>query len=560
MLLCAFHLKRLESSPGMCHNNIMDMNKQFIKKRIRKLTAFAIAVTMLAVAAMPAFAFSDNESRSVENFFIEAQLLKGDGSGYGLDKTANRLEGIIILIRLMGKESEALSMGSRPCRFADVPDWARGYVNYAYEENISKGVSGDRFGVGDKLTAEQYNTLLLRVLGYDDSRGDFQWNASVDQAKKLSILPSDMAWRYVSTGVYTKGDLMETSFCYLEANFKGKGQTLIAMLTETGVIDDGLAERFGLNVESWKSLETGFDKDNYLNFKLSGDELNITGASQDVDNEFLLVRINTLKTGEKKEEKIGAVGDGGKYDISLSLSGLPKGEYYVDVYSNDERYNYYTSIILSSLILQKTEDGMSFKVPPVYGRDLRFQNGNQIEPLNYEMTSATESSKAAAKAVSELAEKITAGLSDDYEKVQAIHGWVTKEIYYDRDYAAGKTKRTNIDSIDVLNNKYAVCSGYANLTNDLLAAAGIPSKQVYGYALGITDVDRWDEMDPQNAEPNHVWNEAYVGGRWVIFDTTWGSSNTYEGGKFSKGKGGASRCLSCRPPIKWSCPRKGGLI
>lgn len=517
-------------------NNI----NQHIKEKIRKLIAFAIVVTMLAATNMPAFAFSENESRSVENFFIEAQLLKGDGSGYGLDKTASRLEGVVILIRLMGRESEALDMSSQPCRFTDVPDWAKGYVNYAYEENISKGVSDDRFGGGDKLTATQYNTLLLRVLGYDDNRGDFQWNASVDRAKKLSILPAAMAWNYVNTGTYTKGDLMETSFCYLEANFKGKTQTLIGMLTETGVISDELAESYGLNVKSWKSMTTGFDKDNYLNFQLSGDELTVTGTSEDGNNAFLLVRINTLKTGEQKEEKIGKVGYGGQYDISLSLSGLPKGEYYVDVYGNDERYNYYTSIILSSLILNKTGDGLYFEAPPVYGRDLRFQNGNQLESSDYEMTSTTESSKVSADAVSDLAEKITAGLSDDYEKVQAIHDWVAGELYYDRDYAAGKSKRTNINSIDVLNKKYAVCSGYANLTNDLLAAVGIPSRQIFGYALGVTDVDSWDEADLQNEEPNHVWNEAYVGGRWVVFDTTWDSANTYEGRKLSKGEG-ASR-------------------
>lgn len=36
---------------------------------------------------------------------------------------------------------------------------------------------------------------------------------------------------------------------------------------------------------------------------------------------------------------------------------------------------------------------------------------------------------------------------------------------------------------------------------------------------------------------NHAWNESYINGRWVIFDSTWDSDNKYENGKFSEGTG-----------------------
>jgi transglutaminase/protease-like cytokinesis protein 3 len=42
-------------------------------------------------------------------------------------------------------------------------------------------------------------------------------------------------------------------------------------------------------------------------------------------------------------------------------------------------------------------------------------------------------------------------------------------------------------------------------------------------------------VDLRKGEPNHVWNEAYVDGRWVIVDTTWDSANKYENGNFYDG-------------------------
>lgn len=505
-------------------------------KKIRTILTITILTAALLFTSMPVFAFSQNESRSVERFFIETQLLKGDGTGYGLEKTANRLEGIIILLRLMGKEADALAMQGFPCRFTDVPDWAKGYVNYADAENISKGVSDTRFGVGDKMTAVQYNTLLLRVLGYDDGRGDFRWDDSVDKAEELTILPGDMAEAYMRSGTFTKEDLMETSFCYLEAGFKEQDQTLIGMLIENGVISNALAERYGLDVEGWDSLSTGFGED-YLNFRISNGTLQITGASDDRNKTYLLIRVIDTETEAKKADAVGRTNSDGQYDISLSVGRLPVGEYYVDVYGNDERYNYYNSSILSSVILKKTSDALYFEAAPVYGQNLRIYSGNQPEKSDYFMTPSTRSSGDAVAAISDLEKEITRGITDDYEKLQAIHDWVAKEIYYDNDFLKGKTKRTNINSIAVLNNKYAVCSGYANLTNDLLAAAGIPSRQVIGYALGVTSEGGWDDMDLRRMEPNHVWNEVYLNGRWIIVDATWDSSNDYEGGEFIKGEG-----------------------
>ena len=178
-------------------------------RKNRKFAAIAIAIVLLLGSCIPSFAFSENETRSIENFFIEAKLLKGDNGDYGFDRATTRMEGIILLIRLLGKEAEALELKSVPCSFSDVPTWAAGYANYAYQANITKGVGPNLFGVNEPMTVQQFCTLLLRAIGYDDNEGDFKWSRSVSMANNLDILPDDLATRYLSTDVFTKKDLIE---------------------------------------------------------------------------------------------------------------------------------------------------------------------------------------------------------------------------------------------------------------------------------------------------------------------------------------------------------------
>ena len=501
----------------------------------KKTISVAIVVAILLTSAVPAFAFSENESRTVENFFVDSKLLKGDGNGYGLESATTRMEGTIILIRLLGKESEAQQMQSLPCRFTDVPKWAVGYANYAYSTNITKGISDTLFGTNALMTAQQFNTLLLRVIGYDDSQGDFKWNDAVGKANELGILPEDNTQAYEYKTVYTKRDLIETSFYYLEAPYKDQDITMIDQMVDTGVVSADLAEEYGLTEVKWNSITTNIDQEDYLNFKVVGDILTITGFNDDPDKNWIYVEINNQNTGKKKVEKFGQKQSSG-YDFTVPLGGLDRGEYYIDLYQNNKRYGQYQSFILSSLTLKVSGDDYYFPSSPAYGQNIRVYKGNQVENIDASLDLMTRADKESIRIINDQAAEITADCTSDYEKIKAIHDWVAENIYYDREYADEKKKTTNITSVSVLEGRYAVCSGYTSLTKDLITACGIPCKQVYGFALGISE-DDWDNVDLSKVSPNHVWNEAYVDGRWIIIDTTWDSSNEYAGGKFTEGDG-----------------------
>ena len=115
---------------------------------------------------------------------------------------------------------------------------------------------------------------------------------------------------------------------------------------------------------------------------------------------------------------------------------------------------------------------------------------------------------------------ITAGITDDYAKVKAIHDWVSNNIWYDCDAAFGDGVLIALSPKDVLKYKRTVCEGYANLTVALLQASGFPAKLISGTLVhSLTNA-------------GHAWTEVWVNGRWVFLDTTLDTFNAYVDGQF----------------------------
>jgi hypothetical protein len=63
------------------------------------------------------------------NFLNKLGLFRGSDHGYELDRTLNRDEAAVMIVRLMGAEDEVLS-GIYNTPFDDLDDWARPYIVY----------------------------------------------------------------------------------------------------------------------------------------------------------------------------------------------------------------------------------------------------------------------------------------------------------------------------------------------------------------------------------------------------------------------------------------------
>ena len=156
-----------------------------------------------------------------------------DASGrpiYELDRAPTRSEAITVLVKLLGKADEA-SKGGWDMPFTDVPDWARNFVGYAYQNGLTSGTSATTFGGDDPVTAAQYLTFMLKALGYSADE-DFAWDKAWELSDRLGFTDG----RYnAQTAAFTRGDVFLISAGALLTHVKGSDRALSAYLLEQGV-------------------------------------------------------------------------------------------------------------------------------------------------------------------------------------------------------------------------------------------------------------------------------------------------------------------------------------
>lgn len=164
----------------------------------------------------------------------------GTGSGFDLDREPTRLEGLIMLIRLLGVEKEAIAMSNASIPFTDVPDWGRGYVAYAYSNGLTNGVGNNLFGTNQLMTSNSYMTFVLRALKYDDKAGDFTWEKANDFALKIGLL-SESLYFDIQSKVFLRDHVAKISYDTLQTNLNKTNTSLLSTLVEKGVIDATIA-------------------------------------------------------------------------------------------------------------------------------------------------------------------------------------------------------------------------------------------------------------------------------------------------------------------------------
>ena len=92
------------------------------------------------------------------------------------------------------------------------------------------------------------------------------------------------------------------------------------------------------------------------------------------------------------------------------------------------------------------------------------------------------------------------------EQAQALYTWLTGQVRYDFRYYGqpGEMPYDSTTAYGALHDHPAICGGYAQAFQLLLAQAGIPCITVSGELGG----------------ENHMWALAKVDGQWRYFDPT----------------------------------------
>ncbi|MDF2821455.1 MAG: uncharacterized protein K0R15_1896 [Clostridiales bacterium] len=186
-------------------------------------------------------------------------VFQGSDKGLELNRQPQRLEGLVMLIRLLGKEAEATALKTEDCFFTDVPDWGRGYVNYAYKNGLTVGKGGKLFGSGDLMNAKSYVTFMLRALGYSDSKGDFSYNEALDFGFERGLLTLS-SLNELSKNVFLRDHIAKVSLDTLYTNIKGSDKTLLEKLISDGSISEEKVNE--LNGKESSSSEPGTSNTN----------------------------------------------------------------------------------------------------------------------------------------------------------------------------------------------------------------------------------------------------------------------------------------------------------
>lgn len=150
-----------------------------------------------------------------------------------------------LLVRLLGVDEETLKNAS-DAPFSDVPGWAKPYVNFAYENDLTKGVSADKLGANDAVTAAQYLTFVLRAMGYVSGE-DFDWSASWALTDRLGITHGE--YNAKTNKSFQRGDAALVSACALKAACKN-GKTLYENIFGKRLPDDLRAQLSALAGET----------------------------------------------------------------------------------------------------------------------------------------------------------------------------------------------------------------------------------------------------------------------------------------------------------------------
>ena len=377
-------------------------------------------------------------------------VLRGDEKGdLMLDRTAFRVEGATMLIRLLGAEKDALS-GNWYHPFTDVPDWASPYIGYLYKNGLTKGIGNNKYG-SDHMDEKSYLTFLLRALGYSDKEGgDFTWDTVGQTAVEVGLIKSEEEAGI--SNLLKRERLSQLSWRAMFLNHKVQNKPLLIYLYEKGMIEyESVASFFTKNdnriIDQWfaylPQIEEAFIKHD--------EEIELPIGQNLATDDDLYKYINHML--ERAQMSTGVFLNKHSYLIRLRQQGSNYTLYlnpdYVNTVSRDEKLSQWIDLIISKIILP-------------------------------DMT--------------------------DYEKEKAVHDYLITYLEYDTQ-PESMVPDSSFNALGALETRIAVCNAYAELMTLILNRIDIPCRTVMGYANGIEHAWNMVLIDGEIYHVDVTWDD-----------------------------------------------------
>jgi len=139
---------------------------------------------------------------------------------------------------------------------------------------------------------------------------------------------------------------------------------------------------------------------------------------------------------------------------------------------------------------------------------------------------ALQAPASVENSIESLAAYLVKPAASERDKARLIYRWITDRIAYDFEGLVSGKKDSRVEA--VLQNRKAVCAGYARLFERLGKEAGLEVTIVVGRTK--------EARTPPGQEPSptdHAWNAVKLDGDWQLIDATWGAGSI-QNNKFKK--------------------------
>ncbi len=198
-----------------------------------RLTALIILLSLFCVNLPLSSHASFVQASEAVSVLSRLGMIKGDGSGYQLDRAITKQESLVMLVRLAGLEAAAQSDNGEGCPFSDVADWAMGYASQAYQNGLVFGEGDNVLGANSQTNARAFLTFTLRMLGYSDSLGDFTYHDAVAFAEEIGLIGAEYS---DPTYIFLREDAFLICYTALITPRTGTSEKQIEYLIRTGAI------------------------------------------------------------------------------------------------------------------------------------------------------------------------------------------------------------------------------------------------------------------------------------------------------------------------------------
>ena len=160
----------------------------------------------------------------------------GYGEGYDLEVAPTRLQALIMFIRVLGEEEQALAWsGTQPFKDIHPGTQAFQYVGYAYEMGYTNGYTPTEFRPAGSVNAYQYTEFVLRAMGYS-SAANTNLADTLLRAQDAGLLTAGEA-DALQHDTFLRADLVYISYYALDTDLPDSRDTLADLLMDKGIFD-----------------------------------------------------------------------------------------------------------------------------------------------------------------------------------------------------------------------------------------------------------------------------------------------------------------------------------